>query len=254
MSGGLDGLLARRGLRDLPLARRRMRARVAGLGVPSRILDAMDAVPRHAFVPAAYWRLAYAESGLWLPSGASLPAPEATARILTALDPGDGDRLLEIGTGTGYLAALLGCLGGSVLTLDDADLTDGALAAARLTGVRQVADGGPAEWQPEAPFDGILLSRPVPVPPVEMVVRCRRLVAVVGSSPGPCRLLLARAGDAEARVTDLGPLIVPTPAMARAVSGGASPASWPEGDSGLEGGVALEGGAGGAATWEGPGT
>lgn len=221
MSDWRDGLLAGRNLRDLPLARQRMRDRIAGLGVSSRILDAMDAVPRHAFLPAAYWRLAYAEAGLWLPTGTDLPAPEATARILDALAPGDADRLLEIGTGTGYLAALLGRLAGSVLTVDTADLTDGALAAARLANVRQLVGTRAAAWRSEGPFDAILIGRPVPVPPVALLSLARRLVVVAGPTRGPQRLLLARPGDTGegVRVTDAGPIFVPDPAMACAVTG-----------------------------------
>lgn len=243
MSGWRDGLLARRNLRDLPLARQRMRARMAGLGVSSRILEAMDVVPRHAFVPAAYWRLAYAEPGLWLPTGTDLPAPETTARILDALAPDASDRLLEIGTGTGYLAALLAQLAGSVLTVDAADLTDGALVAARLATVRQLVGAGEAAWQSEAPFDGILISRPVPVLPVPLLAQARRLVVVVGPTLGPQRLLLARPGEAgeAVRVTDLGPLFVPSAAMARAVTGGGASASAPDWAVALEGADALEG-------------
>ena len=238
MSDGSDEFLARRNLPDLPLARRRMAARIAGLGVSARVCDAMNAVPRHAFVPAACWRLAYAETGLWLANGAALPAPEATARMLSALEPGAADRVLEIGTGIGYLAALLGRLFASVLTLDRIDLTDGALAAARLDGVRQQIGGDDAQWRAAAPFDAILVSEALPLLPMELLAHARRLVAVVGPPGGPHRLLLARrsAPAGRARVTDLGPLASPMPGIAVAAYGLLPPARWLEG-AGLEGGA-----------------
>lgn len=238
MSGRLNDLLERRELRDLPLARRRMRDRIAALGVPDRIVSAMDAVPRHAFVPGAWWRLAYAEPGLWLPSGAFLPAPEATARILAGLDPSETSRILELGTGTGYLTALLGLMCESVLTIDTIDLTDGVLAAANLPAVRQAITTGETIWRSEPAFDALLTLAPISGPPSILLDHARRLVFVSGLAGGPQRLLLARpdgAGGAS-RVDDLGPLIVPSPDMARAVTTGGV-IGVPAGGGNLEGGA-----------------
>jgi protein-L-isoaspartate(D-aspartate) O-methyltransferase len=213
-------LLARRGLADLPHARARMRARLAGLGAPDRLLAAIDAVPRHAFVPASHWRIAYAEAGLWLPSGLALPTPEATLRILAALHPPEAGRVLELGTGTGYLAALLGQLAAWVVTVDLADRTAGALADAELPGVRQVIGAGTAAIAADPPFDAVLYSEPVAALPTAMPGQT--VVAVVGTPGWPQRLLAVRPGttDGAPVVTDHGPILVPSPAMAQAVAGG----------------------------------
>jgi protein-L-isoaspartate(D-aspartate) O-methyltransferase len=218
-------------IEDLPLARARMHDRLAGLGLAPGLLAAIAALPRHEFVPPPYRRLAYAEPGLWLPNGTALPSPELTARILAGLDPAAGDRLLEIGTATGYLAALLGSLCAEIVTFDTTDCTHGALAD--IANVRYWIDPNETFRQPAAPFDAILISRPVPALPLQWLTHAPRLLAVVGPETGPQRLLLARREPL--RVTDFGPLIVPSPAMARAVhAGGPSPIPALEG-SALEG-------------------
>lgn len=216
MSDWANEFLTRRILGDLPLARQRMAVRLAGLGVSPLVSDAMNAVPRHAFVPASLWRIAYAETGLWLANGAALPAPEATARILSALEPFTTAWVLEIGTGTGYLAALLGRLYTSVLTVDRVDLTDGVLTSAQLPGVQQMIDANRttgaagAEWRAEAPFDTVLVGAALPSLPLNLFCKGGRLVAVVGPPWGPHRLLMARTdATAETRVTDLGPMAAP---------------------------------------------
>jgi protein-L-isoaspartate(D-aspartate) O-methyltransferase len=199
----LDGLLERRKLADQPLARAALRRQVAITGVPASVVEAMAAVPRHAFVPAALSRTAYVASGNWLPSGAALPGPAITARILSALDPQPGERVLEVGTGCGYLTVLLALLAREVVTVDTVDRTDGVLEAAGLANIQRGAMQGE--------FDAVLVGVPQPVFGLSLLAGARRGVMVVGPPLGTQRLLLARtdAPGAAPELLDLGPVLLP---------------------------------------------
>jgi protein-L-isoaspartate(D-aspartate) O-methyltransferase len=199
----LDGLLARLDLADQPQARAALQRQVAITGVPDRIVEAIATVPRHAFVPAALNRTAYVASGNWLPSGAVLPGPALTARILSALDPQPGERLLEVGTGCGYLTVLLALLAHEVVTVDAIDRTDGVLEVAALANIRQGTI--------EGAFDAVLVGAPQPAFSPALLAGARRGVMVIGPPLGTQRLLLARAGapDATPELFDLGPVLLP---------------------------------------------
>jgi protein-L-isoaspartate(D-aspartate) O-methyltransferase len=205
-----------------PRAHAALAARMAALGLPERLVTALAAVPREAFVPAGLWRLAHAEPGLWLPGGAVLPGPEAAARILAALDPQPEAHVVEIGTGCGYLAALLARLAARVTTLDTADAVTAPLdeRVVRLTGAAA------ATGLPEA-CDAVLVTLPSPVPPLVLLARAPRVVAVQGVPGGPQRLLLLRraaAADGSPRVTDLGPLLAAPPPLVAPSLPGEAPA------------------------------
>jgi protein-L-isoaspartate(D-aspartate) O-methyltransferase len=83
-----------------------------------RVLDALSAVPREAFVPAEYAELAFADAAIPIGSGHCMLAPKLQGRILQALGVRATDSVLEIGSGTGYLSACLGLLGASVRSID----------------------------------------------------------------------------------------------------------------------------------------
>src|SRR5277367_2490137 len=99
-----------------------------------RVLDAISQVPREAFVPESYRELAFADAPIPIGFGQSMLAPKIQGRILQALGVNEGDRALEIGTGTGYLSACLSLLCASTHSIDiRAELT--AAAAANLRAV-----------------------------------------------------------------------------------------------------------------------
>ncbi len=116
-----------------------------------RVLDVLAAVPREAFVPPAYRELAFADTPIPIGFGHFMLAPVLQGRILQALSPNAADSVLEVGTGTGYLAACLGLLASSVHSIDiHAAFT--AAAAANLRAVpearvrletRDAFDGAP---------------------------------------------------------------------------------------------------------------
>jgi len=169
---------------DLVLARAAMAERLDGIGFPPVIVAAMARVPRHRFVPPPFWRLAYAETDLWL-GAAWLAAPIVVARMLAALAVQPGQRVLELGTGCGYQTALLAALGAEVFAVEPLggfDLSDGALAAA--PSIHRSLGGDATVWRDRAPFDAILVNAPLPEVPPELSDQLApehgRLVATIG--------------------------------------------------------------------------
>lgn len=81
-------------------------------------LDLLNTLERHEFVPPAYADLAYADTQIPLPHGQVMMAPLMEGRVLQVLDPEPGERVFEVGSGSGFLAACLGSLAGSVLSVD----------------------------------------------------------------------------------------------------------------------------------------
>jgi protein-L-isoaspartate(D-aspartate) O-methyltransferase len=144
--------------------------RTAGHLHSERIEQAFRAVPRHRFVPAASVEEAYANKAITIKPGEDRPAscisvPTVVAMMLGQFDPQPGDRVLEIGAGTGYNAALLAELvgaGGSVTTIDiHPDVTDHARRALDSTGYERVRvlTGDGALGAPEhAPYDKIIVT------------------------------------------------------------------------------------------------
>src|SRR6202162_2304122 len=83
-----------------------------------RVLEALAAVPREAFVPAEYRELAFADAPIPIGFGQSMLAPKLQGRILQALGVNAGDSVLEVGSGTGYLSACLSLLASSTHSID----------------------------------------------------------------------------------------------------------------------------------------
>jgi len=117
---GVSGIEAQRGARDWEAERRRMvdqqlRARDIR---SARVLDAMLTVPRHLFVPEPQRAEAYTDSPLPIGHDQTISQPYIVAFMTQALDVAAGDRVLEIGTGSGYQAAVLGALANEVYTIE----------------------------------------------------------------------------------------------------------------------------------------
>jgi len=151
-----------------------------------RVLDALRAVPRHEFVPEGREDDAYADRPLPIGEGQTVSAPHMVAIMCNLLDVGSADRVLEIGTGCGYHAAVTAELGADVYSVEYHD----ALAAAardrlgRLGyDVRVRAGDGREGWPEHAPYDACYLTcaaPEVPDPLFEQVRPGGRLVAPVG--------------------------------------------------------------------------
>ncbi|MGA2840293.1 MAG: protein-L-isoaspartate O-methyltransferase [Steroidobacteraceae bacterium] len=168
-----------------------------------RVLDVLSAVPREAFVPPAYRELAFADTPIPIGFGQSMLAPVLQGRILQALALNASDAVLEVGTGTGYLAACLSLLGSSTRSIDiRAEFT--AAAAVNLRAVPQArvdletrdAFGSAALGE----YDVIAVTGSLPVYDTRFQQALRvggRLFAVVGVAPVMDAVLVRRVDSTE---------------------------------------------------------
>jgi len=161
-----------------------------------RVLHALRSVPRERFVPAAQRPWAYADRPLPIGYAQTISQPYVVAAMTEALDPQPGDKVLEIGTGSGYQAALLSLLVSEVHSIEIVpELADEArrrLAEEGYANVRVVTGDGFLGLPDHAPFDGIIVTAAPPeVPPalVEQLAPGGRLVIPVGSSVQELRVL-----------------------------------------------------------------
>ena len=158
----------------------------AGISHP-RVLEVMRAVPRHEFVPASQQRLAYLDMALPIGSSQTISPPFVVALMTEKLDPQPTDRVLEIGTGSGYQAAVLAELVAEVYTIEILpELGKRADATLQRLGYRNVQvkiGDGYEGWPEHAPFDKIIVTcspEQVPQPLVEQLREGGRMIVPVG--------------------------------------------------------------------------
>ena len=168
-----------------------------------RVLDVLARVAREAFVPADYSELAFADAPIPIGFGQSMLAPKLQGRILQSLGIDPADRLLEIGTGTGYLSACMGLLGAQTVSLDiRPEFT--ALATANLRSVpgANVRFVTRDAFAPEAlgEYDAVAVTGSMPVYDTRFERALKvggRLFAVVGSAPVMDAVLVRRVDVAD---------------------------------------------------------
>jgi protein-L-isoaspartate(D-aspartate) O-methyltransferase len=155
-----------------------------------RVLDTLSAVRREEFVPERYRPLAFVDMEIPLGHGEVMLAPKLEARMLQELTLKESDRVLEVGTGSGYMTALLASLAGhvySVELLSDFSATAaGKLAAHGIANATLEVGDAAQGWSRHAPYDAILLTGSVPVLSPRFRAQLRsggRLLAVVGDPP-----------------------------------------------------------------------
>ena len=132
------------------------------------VVDAMAEVPRHEFVPAAAAPFAYRDRPLSIGYGQTISQPYMVAAMTAALDPAPGDRVLEVGTGSGYQAAVLARLAATVHTFEWVpELAVRARATLARLGIAnvQVAAGDGSRGVPGERFDGIIVTAGAPAAP-----------------------------------------------------------------------------------------
>jgi protein-L-isoaspartate(D-aspartate) O-methyltransferase len=167
-----------------------------------RLLDAMGKIPRHLFGPEGLEGQAYDEVALPLGFGQTLSSPLTIARMIQALGLTGEERVLEIGTGSGYQTALLTHVAGPVFTIERIpELANAARERLRSLGIERanfrVGDGS-LGWRDFAPYQGVLVSAgapAVPQPLLDQLADGGRLVAPVGEMEAQEIHLVSRTGD-----------------------------------------------------------
>lgn len=166
------------------------------------VLKAIAQVPRHLFVPASVRHRAYEDSALPIGGGQTISQPWVQARYLEVLQLTGRERVLEVGTGSGYQTALLALLAETVFSIERlpelAATARTALAEAGIRNVTVLVGDGTLGWRPFAPFDAILVaaaSPSVPEPLLEQLKPGGRLVIPIGDRERQSLHLLRRDGE-----------------------------------------------------------
>ncbi|MGN6233905.1 MAG: protein-L-isoaspartate O-methyltransferase family protein [Trinickia sp.] len=174
------------------------------------VLNLLSVVKRENFVPAAYREIAFADLEVPLPTGEHMLFPRVEARILQELALKKHETVLEIGAGSGYMAALLAHRARHVLTIDiKPELVELAKQNLAENGVKnaEVALGdGARGWPTGAPYDVICVSGGLPVLPQEMLEQLKiggRLAAFVGTAPVMKAQVITRIDEKQFRVADV---------------------------------------------------
>jgi protein-L-isoaspartate(D-aspartate) O-methyltransferase len=175
------------------------------------VLQAMRLIPRHLFMPGATLRRAYADQPSPIGHGQTISQPTVVAIMTDALDVKGGERVLEIGTGSGYQAAVLSLLVRDVFTIEIVPEL-GEMARKRLfeLGYRNVhvrVGDGYQGWPEHAPFDRVLLTAAPPEVPMALIEQLQEggiLVAPVGEDGELQRLVRWRKVHGTLQKEDLG--------------------------------------------------
>jgi protein-L-isoaspartate(D-aspartate) O-methyltransferase len=156
----------------------------------ARVLDLLKQIPREDFVPEQFAGLAFADLEIPIGHGEMMLSPKMEARIVQALDIKKTDKVLEIGTGSGYLTALLATLAKHVHSVEiNADLSAAAqqrLNAHNIQNISLIIGDAANGWQAEAPYDVIVFTGSLPVTPSQVELQLAeggRLFVVVGEAP-----------------------------------------------------------------------
>jgi protein-L-isoaspartate(D-aspartate) O-methyltransferase len=187
-----------------PLRAKMVEHQLRGRGIRDEaVLTAMAAVPRDLFVPPDMLTYAYSDEALPIESGQSISQPYIVAQMTELLEPRPEMRVLEVGTGSGYQAAVLATIGCRVVTVErHAELALTAAARLARLGLGElvrigVGDGG-LGLPEEAPFEGIVVTAAAPAVPAALRAQLAeggRLVVPVGSRNLQELLAVIRHGD-----------------------------------------------------------
>jgi len=175
------------------------------------VLRAFAATPRHLFVPEAVRHRAYEDAALPIGTGQTISQPFTQARYLETLGLKGEERVLEIGTGSGYQTALLAALAAQVFTVERvrglAEKAQAALKAAGVTNVSLLVGDGTLGWSAYAPYHAILVAAggpEIPPPLVEQLAPGGGRMIIPLGAKGAQTLTLVRRTDAGIRATPIG--------------------------------------------------
>lgn len=197
--------LSRRGIRD------------------ARVLGAIGEVPRHRFVPEELIEAAYDDSALAIGEGQTISQPYVVALMTQALELRPVERVLEVGTGSGYSAAVVSRLVGEVYSVERiptlAARAAKTLAELGFTNVHLRVGDGTEGWKEHAPFDAIAVTAGgprIPEPLLWQLAEGGRLVIPIGPTESQTLMRITRRADGRFVREDLGavrfvPLVAPSP-------------------------------------------
>ncbi len=185
---------------------------IAARGVRSKVvLDAMRKVPREEFIPKRLKEFAYEDSPLPIAAGQTISQPYIVALMTEALDLEGGEKVLEIGTGSGYAAAVLAEIAADVYTVERvgqlAETAASTLEELGYDNIRVVHGDGTRGWAAEAPYDAIIVAASGPEIPASLKEQLKvggRLVIPVGMDPRAQELVrVTRTSEADFKSEDI---------------------------------------------------
>jgi protein-L-isoaspartate(D-aspartate) O-methyltransferase len=188
---------------ELRGARRRLVQALRAKGISDEnVLRAFEATPRHHFVPTGVGHRAYEDSSLPIGNGQTISQPSVHAKYLETLRLTGNERVLEIGTGSGYQTVLLAHLAAQVFSIErfSALLTQ-AREIIRKCDARNVSlllGDGTVGWREFAPYDAILVSAGAPAPPsplVDQLAEGGRMLIPLGDKEGQMLVVLTKGGE-----------------------------------------------------------
>jgi len=200
---------------NFDLKRRRMvEEQIIGRGIRNQaVLHSMLSVPRHLFVPDSLWEKAYHDGPLPIGRGQTISQPYVVALMAEALEPSPLDRVLEIGTGSGYGAAVLSLIVAAVYTLERhealARQAESVFQDLNYNNIEVIIGDGTKGWPAEAPFDGIVVTAGAPDVPMSLLsqlVTGGRLIIPVGTQGQQDLLRLRKRADGKFVRESLGPV------------------------------------------------
>ena len=166
------------------------------------VLNTISEVHRELYVPGEYAELAFSDTNIPLTESESMMSPIQEARLLQALNIQPDDEILEIGTGSGYLTALLATLGSHVTTIEiDQNLSETAAQKLRTNKINNVSlevGDGSKGWASKAPYDVIAVTGSLPLMCDEFKFQLKpggRLFIIVGSAPAMSARLITRISE-----------------------------------------------------------
>ncbi len=167
------------------------------------VLDLLHVVKREQFVPQAYENLAFADVEIPLPGGESMFNPKIEARILQELNLKKHENVLEIGAGSGYMAALMAHQARQVTTVEISPqlkaVAEQNLARAGVQNVTVVEGNGASGWEKDAPYDVIVISGGLDNMPESFLKQLKvggRIAAIVGQAPAMQCVVVTRVSEA----------------------------------------------------------
>ncbi len=165
----------------------------------TRVLELVARAPREEYVPAQYRNLAFVDMAIPLGHGQVMMHPKLEARLLQALEINPKDKILEVGTGSGYMTALLAALGNHVFSVEIfPDLSSDAAHKLDAHGIKNVTleiGDGARGWNRSAPYDVILVTGSLPILPErfpQALAANGRMIAIVGAAPAMAVKLVRR--------------------------------------------------------------